>query len=39
MSGFLVLTATMDTDNAFHGNTLWLVADGEDAPGATVRHV
>ncbi len=29
MSGFLVLTATEDADNAFHGNTLWLVADGE----------
>jgi hypothetical protein len=29
MSGFLVLTATEDADNAFHGNTLWLVADGQ----------
>ena len=29
MSGFLVLTATEDADNAFHGNTLWLVANGE----------
>jgi hypothetical protein len=29
MSGFLVLTATEDADHAFHGNTLWLVADGE----------
>ena len=29
MGGFLVLTATEDADNAFHGNTLWLVADGE----------
>ena len=29
MSGFLVLTATEDIDHAFHGNTLWLVADGE----------
>ena len=29
MSGFLVITATEDADNAFHGNTLWLVADGE----------
>jgi hypothetical protein len=29
MSGFLVLTATEDADNAFHGNTLWFVADGE----------
>ena len=29
MSGFLVLTATKDADNVFHGNTIWLVADGE----------
>jgi hypothetical protein len=29
MSGFLVLTATEDADNVFHGNTIWLVADGE----------
>ncbi len=29
MSGFLVLTATEDADNVFHGNTLWLVANGE----------
>jgi hypothetical protein len=29
LGGFLVLTATEDADNAFHGNTLWLVADGE----------
>ena len=29
MSGFLVLTATEDANHAFHGNTLWLVADGE----------
>ena len=29
MSGFLVLTAAEGADNTFHGNTLWLVADGE----------
>jgi hypothetical protein len=29
MSGFLVLTATVGADNAFHGNTLWFVAHGE----------
>ena len=29
MGGFLVLTATVGTDNAFHGNTLWLVNNGQ----------
>jgi hypothetical protein len=29
MGGFLVLTATVGTDHAFHGNTLWYVANGE----------
>jgi hypothetical protein len=29
LGGFLVLTATEDADNAFHGNTLWFIADGE----------
>jgi hypothetical protein len=29
MNGFLVLTATVDADNVFHGNTLWYVANGE----------
>ena len=28
LAGFLVVTATEDADNAFHGNTLWFVADG-----------
>jgi hypothetical protein len=28
LGGFLVVTATEDADNAFHGNTLWFVADG-----------
>ena len=25
--GFFIVTATEDKDNAFHGNTLWFVAD------------
>ena len=29
LGGFLVVTATEDENNAFHGNTLWFVADGE----------
>jgi len=29
LDGFLVVTATEDTANTFHGNTLWLVPDGE----------
>ena len=29
MGGFLVLTATVGADNAFHGNTLWLVNNGQ----------
>jgi hypothetical protein len=29
LGGFLVVTATEDADNAFHGNTLWFVADGQ----------
>jgi hypothetical protein len=29
LGGFLVVTASEDADNAFHGNTLWFVADGE----------
>jgi hypothetical protein len=28
LGGFLVITASEDTSNAFHGNTLWFVADG-----------
>ncbi len=27
LKGFLVVTATEDADNVFHGNTLWFVAD------------
>jgi hypothetical protein len=29
LGGFLVVTASEDTSNVFHGNTLWFVADGE----------
>ena len=29
LGGFLVVTASEDADNAFHGNILWFVADGE----------
>ena len=29
MGGFLVLTSTVGADNSFHGNTLWLVANGQ----------
>jgi hypothetical protein len=28
LGGFLILTASEDTANVFHGNTLWFVADG-----------
>ena len=29
LGGFLAVTATEDEENAFHGNTLWFIADGE----------
>ena len=29
LGGFLVLTASEDAANAFHGNSLWFVADGQ----------
>lgn len=29
LRGFLVVTASEDADNAFHGNTLWFVGDDE----------
>jgi hypothetical protein len=29
LGGFLVVTASEDADNAFHGNILWFVADGQ----------
>jgi len=31
LRGFLVMTASEDKSNAFHGNTLWFVPDGETA--------
>ena len=31
MAGSLVVTASEDDGNAFHGNTLWFVPDGETA--------
>lgn len=31
LGGFLAVTASEDAANAFHGNTLWFVADGESA--------
>ncbi len=31
LGGFLVVTATEDTSNTFHGNTLWFVPNGETA--------
>jgi len=36
LGGFLVVTATEDTGNAFHGNTLWFVADGTDGAARKV---
>jgi hypothetical protein len=31
LRGFLVITASEDKSNAFHGNTLWFIPDGETA--------
>lgn len=31
LGGFLAITASEDADNAFHGNSLWYLADGESA--------
>ena len=36
LGGFLAVTATEDSDNAFHGNTLWFVSDGESAKARKV---
>jgi len=36
LAGFLVITASEDTANAFHGNTLWFVPDGETSQGRKV---
>ncbi len=38
-SGFFVTTATESEDNAFHGNTLWFLADDRIAAGATPEKV
>ncbi len=35
LAGFLVVTASEDEENAFHGNTLWFVPDA--APGQTQK--
>jgi hypothetical protein len=35
--GFLVLTATEDKQNIFHGNTLWYVPEQDATPGARVK--
>jgi hypothetical protein len=36
LGGFLVVTASEDASNAFHGNTLYFVADGETARATKV---
>jgi hypothetical protein len=36
LGGSLVITASEDEDNAFHGNTLWFVPDGE---ASTARKI
>jgi hypothetical protein len=36
LAGSLVITASEDEDNAFHGNTLWFVGDGETAQARKV---
>jgi hypothetical protein len=36
-AGFLVLTATEDDSNVFHGNTLWFVSDAAIAQSPTVQ--
>ena len=38
LGGFLVVTASEDEANAFHGNTLWFVADGETSRAAQGRR-
>jgi hypothetical protein len=37
LGGFLVITATEDEDNVFHGNTLWFVADGESQKAKKIK--
>ena len=36
LGGFLVVTASEDETNAFHGNTLWFVADGIHGPARKI---
>ena len=36
LGGFLVVTASEDESNAFHGNTLWFVADGATEPAEKI---
>ena len=36
LGGFLVVTASEDETNAFHGNTLWFVADGQSSRASKV---
>lgn len=36
LGGFLLVTATEDDDNAFHGNTLYFVADGETSKATAI---
>ncbi len=36
LAGSLVVTASEDENNAFHGNTLWFVPDGQDAQALKV---
>ena len=39
LEGFLVVTASEDESNAFHGNTLWFVPDGETSQAPEDRDV
>jgi hypothetical protein len=36
LEGFLVLTAAEDSANAFHGNTLWFVTDGQTSQASKI---
>lgn len=37
LEGFLVVTATEDQDNVFHGNTLWYVPDGSTSHARKIK--
>lgn len=37
--GFLVVTATEDQQNVFHGNTLWFLSDDQVAGGSKVKPI